>query len=170
MSKSAQMLAAVYPDEEHAEVILDMLERMHHAGTISLVDAALVTKDDQGKVQIQETKELTARKGARRGAVIIGSMAILFPPTIVASALAGGVIGAISGKLHDSGIKSKQQRELADHLEQGKAIVVALAEDKSVAKVQSALKGFEGELIIAAIDEATMIEINKAAVFEAGLD
>ena len=60
-----------FPDREHAKVILDMLERMHHAHRVKLVDAALVTKDDQGKLQIEETKELTTRKGARRGAVII---------------------------------------------------------------------------------------------------
>src|SRR5688500_20315533 len=89
MSKSAHMLAAVFPDREHGQVILNMLESMHRAGTVRLVDAALVTKDDQGKLQIEETHELTTKKGARRGAVIMGSMAILFPPTIIASSVVG---------------------------------------------------------------------------------
>jgi uncharacterized membrane protein len=170
MSTSAQLLAAIYPDREHAQVILDMLERMHHANTVRLVDAALVTKDEQGKLQIQETKELTTRKGARRGAVIMGSMAILFPPTIIASAVAGGAIGAVAGRLRDSGIKNKQMRELAERLEPGKAVVVALSEEGSVARVQSALEGYEGHLVIAAIDEETMIELHKAAVMKTGAE
>ena len=49
MSTSAHLLAAIYPDREHAQVILDMLESMHRADTVTLVDAALITKDDQGK-------------------------------------------------------------------------------------------------------------------------
>src|SRR5215211_1670325 len=155
-SKSAHLLASVYPDREHAQVILDMLESMHRANTVRLVDAALVTKDDQGKLQVHETKELTARKGARRGAIIMGSMAILFPPTILASAVAGGAIGAVAGGLRDSGIKNKQMRELAERLEPGKAVVVALAEESSVARVQSALEGYEGELLIAEIDEEAL--------------
>jgi uncharacterized membrane protein len=168
MSKPAHLVAAVYPDQEHAQVILEMLERMHRALTISLVDSALVTKDDQGKLHVQETKELTTKKGARRGAIIMGSLAVLFPPTIIASAIAGGAIGAIAGKLRDSGIKNKQLHELAERLEPGKAIVVALAEDDSLAKVQSALGDYEGELVVAPIDEQTLIEINKAAVMTAG--
>ncbi|HKG24610.1 MAG TPA: DUF1269 domain-containing protein [Thermomicrobiales bacterium] len=168
MSKPAHLVAAVYPDREHAQDILDMLERMHHALTISLVDAALVTKDDQGKLQVHETKELTTRKGARRGAIIMGSLAVLFPPTIIASAIAGGAFGAIAGKLRDSGIKNKQLRELAERLEPGKAIVVALAEDDSLARVQSSLGDHEGELVVAPIDAETLIEINKAAVMKAG--
>jgi uncharacterized membrane protein len=170
MSKSAHMLAAIFPDREHAKVILDMLESMHYAHRVKLVDAALVTKDDQGKLQIEETKELTTRKGARRGAVIMGSMAILFPPTIIASAVAGGVIGAVAGRLRDSGIKNKQMRELAERLQPGEAIVVALAEDESVLRVQSALEGYEGQLVIAEIDEEAMIELHKAAVMKAGTE
>src|SRR5215210_4314645 len=83
MSTSAHLLAAIYPDREHAQVILDMLESMHRADTVTLVDSALITKDDKGKLQTQETKELTTRKGARRGAIIMGSLGLLFPPTII---------------------------------------------------------------------------------------
>jgi uncharacterized membrane protein len=169
MSKSTQLLAAVYPDREHARVILDMLERMHRAITIDLVDAALVTKDDQGKLQVEETKELTTRKGAKRGAIIMGSLAILFPPSVIGSAIAGGAIGAIAGKLRDSGVKNKQLRELAEGLEPGKAVVVALVADASVVKAQSALEGYEGKLVIAAIDEETMIELHKEALMQTGV-
>jgi uncharacterized membrane protein len=168
MSTSAHFLAAVYPDREHALVILGMLERMRHAGTIKLVDATLVTKDEEGKLQIEETTELTTGKGARRGAIIMGSIAIFFPPSVIASAIAGGTVGALAGRLHDSGVKSKQLQELAEGLDPGKAIVAALAEDASVPKVQSALEGYEGTLVIAAIDEATMIELKKEAFMKTG--
>ena len=67
MHKPAHMLAATYPDREHARVILDMLERMRRAHRIHLVDAALATKDDQGKLLVEETQELTGRKGAGKG-------------------------------------------------------------------------------------------------------
>jgi len=168
MSTSAHLLAAIYPDQEHAQVILDMLERMHRADTITLVDSALITKNDKGKLQTQETKELTTKKGARRGAIIMGSLGLLFPPTIIAAAVTGGAIGAIAGKLRDSGIKNKQLRELAERLEPGKAIVVALAADDSLASVQTALAGYEGELVVAAIDEETLTEFHRAAAMKYG--
>jgi len=170
MSTSAHLLAAIFPNREHAQVILDMLEKMNHAYTIRLVDAALVTKNYEGKLEIHETKELTAKKGARRGAVIMGSFAILFPPTIIASAIVGGAIGAVAGRLHDSGLKSKQLHKLAEDLEPGQAIVIVLAEDGSEARVQSALEGYDGKVVIAAIDEQTLNDLHKAAAMNKGSD
>ena len=38
------------------------------AGRIKLVDAAMVSKNSEGKLQVEETEEFTTRKGARRGA------------------------------------------------------------------------------------------------------
>ncbi len=168
MGTSAHMLAAVYPDRDHARTILDMLERMRRAGRIRLVDAALVTKDDQGKLHVEETKELTGRKGARRGAIIMGSLAILFPPSVIGSAIVGGGLGALTGRLHDSGVKNKQFHELAEGLEPGKAIVIALAEEASIATVQSALTGYDGTLIVAVIDEQTLDEMHRQAAIKAG--
>src|SRR6187402_360484 len=98
MSKSVKLVAAVFPDREHAETILDMLERMHKAVTITIHDASLVTKDDKGKLKIEETHELTTGKGARRGAIIAGALGVIFPPAFLASAISGGLIGAIAGK------------------------------------------------------------------------
>ena len=77
---------------------------------------------------------------------------------------------AIAGKLRDSGIKNKQLSELAESLQSGQAIVVALAEDESTPRVQSALEGYEGQLIVAAIDEEAMTELHKAAAMQAGTD
>jgi len=166
--KAAHVVAAVFPDRDHAQVILQMLESMHRAGTVDLVDAAMLTKDDQGILQIEETKELTTRKGARRGAIILGSMATLFPPSIIAAAVVGGAAGAVAGKLRDSGIKNKQLHEIAGKLEPGRTIVVALAEDASLAKVQSSLHGYEGQLVIAPIDEEALIEFQKSSMIKAG--
>ena len=51
-TKSVQLLAAVYPDEEHAKTTIDMLHDMHRAANIDLVDSAMITKrrrrQDQG--------------------------------------------------------------------------------------------------------------------------
>jgi uncharacterized membrane protein len=168
MSESSQMLAAIYPNREHAEAILEMLEQMNRAGTITLADAAMVTKDEKGKMQVEETKELTARKGAKRGALIMGAFGLIFPPSLIGSAIAGGAIGAVAGRLRDTGIKNDQMQELANRLEPDKAAVVALAAEGSVIKVQQSLAGYEGTLVNQVIDDETISALNKEAVKEAG--
>ncbi|HEY7030216.1 MAG TPA: DUF1269 domain-containing protein [Thermomicrobiales bacterium] len=162
MSKSVQMMAAVYPDREHAKVTIDMLQQMHRAVTITLLDAAMATKDDQGKIHIEETKELTARKGARRGAIAAGVFGLIFPPSLIASAVAGGAIGALAGRARDTGVKRGRMEEIANQLEPGKAAVIALAEDEWVLPIQQALVGYEGTLITEPIDEETLKMLYEA--------
>jgi uncharacterized membrane protein len=165
MSKkeTVELLAAVYPDQAHAKVVFDMLHEMHKATTITLVDSALITKDDDGKIHVKETTEFTTRKGARRGAIITGVLGLIYPPSLIVSLAVGGGIGALVGKARDTGIKNPKLKEVADRLEPGKAAVVALADDWSTVKVQNALAGYEGTLVIQAVDEETIKELFLAA-------
>src|SRR3954451_3780236 len=104
--KQLELLAAVYADEERAQTICDMLEQMHRATTITMEDAVYVTKGADGKLQIHETREVTTGKGAKRGAIAAGLFAVVFPPSLIVSAIAGGAVGALWGKLRDTGLKT----------------------------------------------------------------
>src|SRR4051794_13888192 len=117
VSKETHLLAARYPDLEHAKTTFDMLQSMHRAATVTLVDSVLVTKRDDGKIKVEETSELTARKGARRGAIIMGVFGLIYPPSLLGSIIVGGAVGAIAGRLRDTGVKNPQLKEMADQLE-----------------------------------------------------
>jgi uncharacterized membrane protein len=163
MSKQLELLAAVYADEERARTILDMLQTMHRADTITLADAALVMKGQDGKVQVQETRELTTRKGARRGAIIAGVIGLIYPPSLIASVLVGGGIGALAGKLRDTGVKAADLKNIADSLDAGKAAVVALVEAEGVTRAVSALRGYDGEVIRQALSSDSAAAVEQAS-------
>jgi uncharacterized membrane protein len=146
-NKELELRAAVYADEDRAHTICDMLEQMHRATTLTLEDAAIVTKGSDGKLKIQETREVTASKGAKRGAIAAGLFGLVFPPSIIVSAVVGGAAGAAWGKLRDTGIKTQSIKDLGESLEPGKAAVVALVDKPSVEVLERALQGFDGELI-----------------------
>jgi len=78
-------------------------------------------------------------------------------------ALVGGALGAVAGRIRDTGIKNPQLKEIADKLEPGKAAVIALVAEESTLAAQNALAGYEGTLVIQALDEATVKELFKAA-------
>ena len=163
MSETVHLLAAVYPDLDQGKFAFNLLQKMHRGATITLVDSALISKNEKGKIKIEETTELTASKGARRGAIILGVIGLIYPPSLIGTVLAGGGIGAIAGRLRDTGIKNQQLNEIADRLENGKSAVIALVDDESTAAVQRALEGCEGELIIRVLDDETVKELYKAA-------
>lgn len=154
MSKeSYQLIAASYGTYEQGETILNMIQKMKKAETIKIADAALVTKTADGKLEVKETKELTGRKGARRGAVILGTFGLIFPPSFIASVLVGGGLGALAGKLRDTGIKTDELERFAQGLEPGHVAVLVLSHSDSVPKVKNALQGYEGMIVTGAIDE-----------------
>ena len=150
--KEVVLLAANYADEDRARTIIEMLEQMHRATTITMEDSAIVTRDADGKLKIEETHEVTTSKGAKRGAIAAGLFGLVFPPSLIVSAVAGGAIGAAWGKLRDTGIKTNAIKELGEQLEQGKAAVVALVERESVQATERAMQGYDGELMQHAFD------------------
>jgi uncharacterized membrane protein len=161
--KQLELLAAVYADQDRAQTICDMLEQMHRATTITLDDAAVVTKGADGKLQIHETREVTTAKGAKRGAIAAGLFGLVFPPSLIVSAVAGGVVGGLWGKLRDTGIKTKSMKDLGDKLEPGKAAVVALVDQASVAATERALQGYDGELIRQSFTAKETADVQAAA-------
>ena len=166
MSKQFELLAAVYADEGRAKDILDMLQEMHRATTITIDDSAMVTKGADGKLQIHETREVTTKKGLKRGAIAAGVFGLLFPPSIIASAVAGGAIGAAWGKLRDTGIKSGSIKELGDALEPGKAAVIVLVDEQTAQAAENALKGWDGEVVRHAFTTEESVAIETSAAEE----
>jgi uncharacterized membrane protein len=147
MAKELEMIAAVYQDEDRARTILDMLEQMHKAQNIDLVDVVMLKKEPDGKLNVVETRELSGKSGAKRGAIAGAVLAVIFPPSLIASAVVGGAAGAAWGKLRDSGIKSKPMEDIGNSLEPGKAAVVTLVKPGSTSAVEKALQGYDGQLV-----------------------
>ena len=163
MGKQVEAIAAVYADSERAGTILNMLEEMNKAHNITLQDAVAVTKGADGKVQVTETREVSGSKGAKRGLLAGAVVGVIFPPSLLVGAVAGGGLGAVWGKLRDTGIKTGKMDELAGKLEPGKAAVIALVEQDSVDKVEKAMQGYDGELIKHAFSETDTAHIEEAA-------
>jgi len=163
MATQLDLMAAVYAAPERAETILNMLQSMHRANNITLADAAMVTRDQEGKLHVKETHEVTAGKGAKRGAIAAGVLGLIFPPSIIASALIGGAAGAAWGKLRDTGIKTGSMNEIAESLQPGQAMVFALSEPAFVPEIERAMEGWDGHLVRHGFDTDESAAIEKAA-------
>lgn len=145
--KDYVLLAAKYPDAEHAKTILDMLESMHRATNIDLDDAVMLTKEPDGKIKTHETTDVTTRKGAKRGLIAGAVLGVIYPPSLIVTALGGGGIGALWGKAKDSGVKHDDIKELADSLASGQAALIVLVSQNSAEATQRALGSYEGEVV-----------------------
>jgi len=157
-TESITLLAARYPNEEHAKTILDTLEAMHHALTIDLKDAVMITKEPDGKIKTHETTDVTTRKGAMRGVIAGGIFGLIFPPSLLVSALAAGGIGALWGKIRDTGVKHDDIKEFAGDLTPGQAALVILVSSQTAEISQETLGAYEGDVLTKVYSEEDFIK------------
>ena len=108
-----------YPDETAARVD-------HAVDAVGSFDAAVVTKDDKGKIHVNKDETAT-RAGGWIGVGVGALVGILFPPAILASAAVGGVIGGVTGHLW-KGMSRADVKELGDTIDAGEAALVVIGE------------------------------------------
>jgi uncharacterized membrane protein len=134
---------ATYPDETAARDDYRAVRQLHSAGLVGGYDAAVVTKDARGKVH--ENKDETAtRHGAWWGIAAGAAVGVLFPPSILASAAAGGVIGGVSGHLA-RGMSRSRAKELGEFIDPGQAGLIVVGEAKVEQAIQQAVTKAEKE-------------------------
>jgi uncharacterized membrane protein len=159
MIQQAELMAASFSDTTKADQCLDQLKKMEKTGAIDLIDAAVLVKQPDGKLKINEIKELTPKKGRRRGAIIGGVFGAIFPPSILISAVAGAVAGGALGRFTDQGMDNEQLKSIGDDLKPGQSAIIAIVEDKWVENFTSAMAGYDklSELALSADEAGTLI-------------
>ena len=104
------------------------------------IDGVLVANADyQGKVHIQKMTDHKTRNGFLWGAVGGAVIGLIFPPTILAGAVAVGVAGAAVGKAGNVLMKSDVADELASVIAPGTSGIVALVSITAVDAVEATI-------------------------------
>jgi uncharacterized membrane protein len=131
------IFVATYPDEDAAQADYQVVKDLHARGLVGSYDAAVVTKDANGKVH--ENKDETAtRHGAWWGIAAGAAIGVIFPPAVLGAAAAGGVIGGVTGHLA-KGMSRSQAKQLGDFIDPGQAGLVVVGESKVKEAVQKAV-------------------------------
>jgi uncharacterized membrane protein len=132
MSQMMYVMAASYDDVDDAVAALRAIESAyHHVGSSHDFDAAVVQKNESGKVEIAERHNEGSRQGAKAGlswGLAAGLAAALLPPVGIIGGLAvggaaGAGIGALIGRTH-SGMDKDELKSLTEVLERGDAGLV----------------------------------------------
>ena len=124
------MLLAGYAGENAADDTFDDMKQAKDAGTFYYDDAAVVSRDDSGKVDIKEHGDMSTGKGAGIGALIGGVIGILGGPAGVAiGAGAGAAIGGIAAH-SDAGFNNETLEKIGGALPNGtSALAVTTSKD-----------------------------------------
>jgi uncharacterized membrane protein len=128
---------ATYDGPEGARQDYEAVKELHKQELIGTYDAAIVTKDEHGKVHVDKHEKPT-QHGAWGGLAAGAVLGLLFPPGILVGAAAGGLIGGLIGHFW-KGMSRKDVLELGEFIDDGEAALVVVGESALRAYVERAI-------------------------------
>ena len=166
MSDNEQLdvLVAVYLIPDLAQRDFDAYVKLAGDGTIVTDGVAVVIKDADGEVHVQETGDHLGRKGAQAGGGV-GLVLGLFAPPLLAATVVGAAAGGLAGKFTRHRMEAGIGDKLDDALPPGSAGIIAIYEHDGADLVATTLANAI-RTSIAQIDKASAKEL-KAGLKEA---
>jgi uncharacterized membrane protein len=161
-----EVVLAAFNDEDGAEKALGQLKQAKKDRLIGIRNAAVLWKDDKGKLHFKETADMRGGKGAVIGGVIGGVVGLVFPPSILASAAVGAAVGGFSARLHDAGFPDDRLREVGKGLKPNTSALIAVIEDVWVREVEDELRQFGADVVTEAVraDIAAQLDADTVEV------
>ena len=129
--------AATYPSTDDAWADYDILLDLHAQKLVGTYDAAVINKDADGKVHVHKHEKAT-QHGAWGGIAVGALVGVLFPPSIIAGAAVGGVVGGLGGHFR-KGLSRGDAKELGEALDAGTASLVVIGESRVGEQLDKAL-------------------------------
>ncbi len=156
------VVVAAFADEDAASAAYDALKDAESAGSVQVEGVLVVKTDENGKVKVQEMTDHSTRTGLKWGAVGGVVLGIIFPPSILASAVGWGVVGGVLGKIRDVAHKSAVSEALAGTVGPNESGIVALVQSGDLDAAKAAMPDAT-KVRTAGVDEATAQKVAEAA-------
>jgi uncharacterized membrane protein len=122
------LFVGIYNNADDAKADDDAVKQLYRDKLIGSYDAAVVSKDADGKVHVHKTEKPT-QHGAEIGAVAGAVVGLLLPPFLLVDAAIGAVAGGMIGHFR-KGMPHKDLQEIGDALSDSSAALVVVGESK----------------------------------------
>ncbi|MFI6297949.1 DUF1269 domain-containing protein [Nonomuraea sp. NPDC050790] len=141
----SNLIVIDYPDVATAETVRARLFDLQKQNLITLEDAAIVERKEDGKIKLHQSTSTTG-VGAAGGALWGGLIGLLFFMPLLGMAL-GAAAGAAGGALTDVGVNDDFMKELGEKMPPGTAALFLLVVQSTPDKVIEQIAQYGGEII-----------------------
>ncbi|HWG01218.1 MAG TPA: DUF1269 domain-containing protein [Trebonia sp.] len=144
----SDLIVIGYPDEATAQNVWDELVKMQQRYLVDLEDAAIIRRDQKGKLHITTPAHHAVAWGSFSGlfwGVVIGLL-FLFPFAPLVG-VAGGIVGAALGAAGNLGIKDEFRQRVQDLVRPGTSAILVIVRKVTTDKFLEALKPYGGTVL-----------------------
>jgi uncharacterized membrane protein len=139
------LYAGEYDSVEDAKADLEALKELHRQDVVDTYDAAIVTKNEEGKVKIVDKIEKPTQHGGWAGLAVGAALGLIFPPSVLVSGLVGAGAGALIGHL-EGGMSRSDLKEIGEMLEESEAALIVVGEATIERAVEEATRRAKKEI------------------------
>ena len=142
-----ELIVAAFKNSNQASQALKSLRTLEKEGMIRLLNAAVLIKDEKGKVSVGETQDVGAGRGAIFGAIVGGLVGLLGGPAgVIVGAAAGAATGGVAANRIDMGFPNDTLNEIKVTLIPGSSAILALIQHEWVDRVATEMEKFGAAL------------------------
>jgi uncharacterized membrane protein len=151
--KMSELVVVGFKDTEEADRVLFRLSKLKKEYLIDLEDAAVVVRDEAGKVYLKQSIDLIstgATSGFVSGSLFGTFVGVLFLNPLlgfVTGSVIGGGAGALAGSLRDYGINDDFIKSIAETIPNNSSALFILVHKAQPEKVLAELSGIQGKII-----------------------
>jgi uncharacterized membrane protein len=157
-----ELIIAAFNEEEKAGEVLKNLKQLQKEEIIFLVNAAVMTKDEKGKVSLKETQDVGTGKGAIFGAIAGGLLGLIGGPAgVVVGAAAGAATGGVAANRIDMGFPDETLKELQETLNPDSSAIVAIIQHEWVDRVIEELEKEQASLFQQVLKEEIAAQLQE---------
>jgi uncharacterized membrane protein len=156
------LFVADFNDTATAWDAYELLKEVEDGKRVEIEGVLVIKREADGQVEVQKATDHSTRRGLGWGVVGGVVLGVLFPPSIIGSAVVLGAGGAAVGKVRELHHKSELEAELADAIQPGHSGILALVSDPGVVEIRKALDK-ANRIVEKAVDNVVADDIKAAA-------
>lgn len=156
------LIVGQFREAAEAQEAYAVLQEVERTTPLKIDGVIIATRAADGKIDIAKATDHSTKKGTKWGIAGGIALGVLFPPSILASAVSMGVLGAAIGKIRNVGHRSELAEELAGVMEPGTTGLIALVENTAVVEVEKALAKAD-KIVTKEVDRQVAAQIDREA-------
>ena len=155
----SELLVVIFDTSEQATQARMSIKSLESEGVVKLDDAAVVTKSEDGKVEVKNQLDSGVAMGALGGAMVGLLLASVFFP--LAGILIGAGAGGLIGHFFHKDVDQTFVKEVTQKIEPGKSALFLMI-SQGVNMVISAMEPFKGEVLQSTLTTEEMDALKSA--------
>lgn len=160
----SELVVFAFKTEDGAKQMAEEVKRLQKQELISLEDAAIVVRKQDGKVKVKQANSLVGA-GALGGAFWGLLIGLLFWAPWLGLAI-GAAAGAVAGKFSDVGIDDDFIKEVGKTIEPGDSALFLLVTDVTPDKALEALEKYPATVLRTSLSEEDEAKLKAAFAHE----